>query len=256
MLMILSPSKRLDFESAPPQSFGRATSPPFLEQSAALIEVLREYEPRELSTLMKLSSPLAALNHERYQRWHAEGERAALAAFQGDVYRGLDAASLSPEASERAHDQLRVLSGLYGLLAPSDLIRPHRLEMGTRLKLSSGTGLYQVWREPVSAALRSLCAAGGHRALLNLASKEYSRAVELDDFPAPVVTPSFVREKDGQRKIVAIHAKRARGLMARFVLEEGLREPSELSAFCAEGYAYDPESPILSPVFVRQADHS
>ena len=142
------------------------------------------------------------------------------------------------------------------ILAPSDAIQPHRLEMGTRLKLPGGTGLYRVWKEPVSAALRELCAEEGHRSLLNLASKEYSRAVELEGFPVPVVTPSFVQEKDGRRKIVAIHAKRARGLMARFVLEEGIREPSELSGFRSEGYAHDSSSPLLSPVFVRRTDHS
>ena len=256
MLMILSPAKRLDFESTPPSSFGESTSPAFLGQSSALIEELRKYSREELSSLMKLSPALAALNHGRYERWHPEGGRAALSAFQGDVYRGLAAATLSAEASERARGQLRILSGLYGLLAPSDMIQPHRLEMGTRIKLPSGTGLYQVWKEPISAALRELCSEAGHRSLLNLASKEYSKAVELEGFPVPVTTPSFVQERDGRRRIVAIHAKRARGLMARFVLEEGLQEPSELSAFDSEGYAYDPASPISSPVFVSRVDHS
>lgn len=241
MLMVLSPAKSLDYAS--PIAFKEHTLPEFTEESAALIEVLRGLSPAQIGSLMKISDPLAALNHERYAAWSprfdAGNSRQAVLAFNGDVYEGLEAKTLDARALHYLQSHLRILSGLYGLLRPLDLMQPYRLEMGTRLRTARGASLYAWWDDKVSDRLAAQLRALKAPALVNLASEEYFKAVRPGLLPVPVITPVFEERKNGGYKIISFHAKRARGLMARHAALHRIADPERLKRFDAEGYAFD-----------------
>ena len=242
MLLLISPAKSLDFESPHPKC--RATQARFLDDSAALVDVLREYSPHKLASLMSISDALAALNFDRFANWQrpirAATGRPAVFAFDGDVYDGLQARLMAEEEVHYAQTQLRILSGLYGVLRPLDLILPYRLEMGTRLKNPQGKDLYAWWGTKVTDMLRTdLRHSAGERVVVNCASEEYFKVVKPEALNAPVVTPVFQEWKNGQWKIVSFFAKRARGLMARFAIEQRIEAAEDLKAFELDGYRFD-----------------
>lgn len=245
MLMVLSPAKKLDYDS--PVRTTRQSLPAFADDTRELVGVLQALSADELAGLMKLSDALAQLNAERYAAWidapdnrHA---RQAILAFNGDVYEGLRAAELSDVQLDWAQKHLAILSGLYGVLRPLDLIQPHRLEMGTRLRTQRGATLYAFWGDRIAQALNQrLDALPGERVLLNLASNEYFKSVDLKTLRARVVECVFQDEKNGAWKVISFHAKRARGLMARYVIDHRIQAIGDLRGFDAEGYAYAPDA--------------
>lgn len=244
MLIVLSPAKTLDFES--PLAERATTIPGFLDDSQLLVEGLRTLDPPALARLMDLSDALAALNVARYASWSLPfttgNARPALLAFNGDVYEGLDPRSLSDGDLDWAQGRLRILSGLYGLLKPLDLMQPYRLEMGTRLSNARGKDLYAFWGDRLARALSAELAAHPSPVLVNLASEEYFKSVPLKSLGRRVVQPVFQERKGAQWKVVSFHAKRARGLMARFAIVDRLEEPEGLKRFDAEGYAFSSEA--------------
>ena len=241
MIFLLSPAKSLDY--TPLASAPAPTQPLFVPQSQSLIEVLRSYTPQGIASLMDLSDNLAALNVGRYEAWSelASPTNAlqAVLAFNGDVYEGLDARNLSADDLHWLQSHLCILSGLYGVLRPLDLMQPYRLEMGTRLANSQGKDLYQFWKHQISPYLNSRLASEDKPVIVNLASQEYFKAVDTKALKARVVECVFQENKGGQYKIVSFMAKRARGLMVRHAAIHRLRYPEELSSFNAEGYAFD-----------------
>ena len=239
MLIVLSPAKTLDFET--PSTTNLHTTPDFLNSSGQLIDVLRRYSPGEVGSLMHISDALAHLNAGRYASWgKVAGEaRQAVMAFNGDVYAGLDVRSLKPAHLAYAQAHLRILSGLYGVLRPLDMIHPHRLEMGTRLDNAAGKDLYAFWGERVTGALNSAIEANGGEALVNLASEEYFKSVKPKLLSVPVITPVFEDWKNGRYKIISFFAKRARGMMARYAAVKGVTDPARLKRFKVDGYAFD-----------------
>lgn len=243
MLAILSPAKTLDYESPVPDL--SLTQPAFLPQTKALIQLLRMLSPQEVGTLMGISDKLAALNVARYADWSPKftdkNSRAAVLAFMGDVYEGLEAASFSAKDHAFAQTHIRILSGLYGLLRPLDRLQPYRLEMGTSLANPAGKNLYAFWGDSLAEALNQALLEQGDDILINLASDEYNKAALTKALKARVVTPQFKEEKAGQFKIVSFYAKRARGLMARYMVENRLKKVESLKDFDAEGYAFNAE---------------
>ena len=241
MLIILSPAKSLDFQT--PIRATEHTQPDFLSRSAQLVKLLAAHTPAQLASLMRISDPLAQLNAQRYAAWSRpftpENARQALLAFNGDVYAGLQASTLSVPQLDYAQNHFRILSGLYGLLRPLDLIQPYRLEMGIRLANPAGNDLYAFWADVITAELARLLAAQRSQVLLNLASEEYFRAVRCAELPYPVITPVFEDWKNGRYKIISFYAKRARGLMARYAAQHRVAQPQRLQDFTAEGYAFD-----------------
>lgn len=244
MLMLISPAKTLDYDSPAPTR--HASQPDFLDRSAELIAILRQKSPAELAALMSISDPLAVLNAARYQEWctpfTAENSKQAVFAFMGDVYEGLAAATLDDAAIAYLQAHLRILSGLYGLLRPLDLMQPYRLEMGTRLTHASGKNLYDFWGDSLTAALNPLQEGSAAPVWVNLASEEYFKAVRPKLLRGRVVTPVFEDWKNGQYKVISFHAKRARGLMVRYAASHSLADPEMLKAFDLEGYAYAAEA--------------
>ncbi|MDR5900606.1 peroxide stress protein YaaA [Halomonas icarae] len=241
MLSVISPAKKLDFET--PATTARHTQPDFLEQSQELIEILRDYSPQRLSELMGISDKLAALNAARYADWHtpftAQNAKPAIQAFQGDVYVGLEADTFTDDENAFAQQHLRILSGLYGLLRPLDLIQPYRLEMGTRLENPAGKDLYAFWKETLTAELDRAVAASGSPVLINLASNEYFKAIDTRRLEARVITPVFKDEKSGKLKIISFYAKKARGLMTAWMIREHLDDPEGLKEFDMAGYRFN-----------------
>lgn len=246
MLMVLSPAKTLDFESPPPPAFqaleAELTRPAHVAEAEQLIAGLRQFSAAELAELMELSPALAELNVQRFQAWRvrhdARNSRAAVLAFNGDVYEGLDARSLDEAALRRAQARLRILSGLYGILRPLDRLQPYRLEMGRPVQTPRGRGLYAFWGTRLAEELNQLGTQQRSPLLINLASQEYFKAVNRKALRLPVLELVFEEVKNGQAKVVSFFAKRARGLMARFVLEQDLDHPDGLRAFDREGYAW------------------
>jgi cytoplasmic iron level regulating protein YaaA (DUF328/UPF0246 family) len=255
MLIVLSPAKSLDFETRPTTKL--STTPDMLDRSAALIDVLRGYAPAQLAELMDLSDSLAALNVARYATWSTEPQdaRQAIMAFNGDVYAGFDARSLKPKALGYAQQHVRILSGLYGVLRPFDLIHPHRLEMGTRLETAGARDLYGFWGDTVTGRLNDAIAANGAGVLVNLASEEYFRSVKPKLLDVPVVSPVFEDWKNGKYKIISFFAKRARGMMARYAAEKGITDAEKLKKFKVDGYAFSKrDSTETSWVFRRKLE--
>lgn len=240
MLFLLSPAKSLDYES--PLADQPHTAPLFVRQSKALIEVLRDYSPLQISQLMDLSDALSGLNVARYQAWSAratpKNARQALLAFNGDVYDGLQARSLDADALAWAQDHICILSGLYGVLRPLDLMQPYRLEMGTALATPHGKNLYQFWDRQITDYLNTRLRADASACVVNLASQEYFKSVQTTALRAPVVECVFQEERNGQFKIISFSAKRARGMMARFAIDLRLTDPEQLRAFDVDGYAW------------------
>ena len=241
MLIVLSPAKTLDFES--PIKVNKTTEPDFIPRSAELISTLRTMPPAQIGSLMSISDSLAQLNVARYASWSkkftADNSRPAMLAFDGDVYEGLDARSLSARQLDWAQKHLRILSGLYGLLRPLDLMQPYRLEMGTRLATKRGKDLYAFWGDQITEALNESLTVAKAQALVNLASEEYFKSVKPAKLDRPVITPVFEEWKGGGYKIVSFFAKRARGLMARYAIEHKLTKPEQLKDFDSEGYGFD-----------------
>lgn len=255
MLIVLSPAKSLDFETRPTTKL--ATTPDMLDRSSALIDVLRDYSPGQLAELMALSDSLAALNVARYATWSTgpQDARQAIMAFNGDVYAGFDARSLKPKALGYAQQHVRILSGLYGVLRPFDLIHPHRLEMGSRLATPGAKDLYGFWGDAVTDRLNDAIAANGAEVLVNLASEEYFRSVKPKRLPVPVVSPVFEDWKNGKYKIISFFAKRARGMMARYAAEKGITDAEKLKKFKVDGYAFSKrDSTDTSWVFRRKLE--
>ncbi|WP_043007661.1 peroxide stress protein YaaA [Comamonas testosteroni] len=240
MLFLISPAKSLDYES-PISAELPHTLPVFKKQPLELIEVLREKSPQQISELMSISDKLAVLNVGRYEafsaRFTAKNSRQAVLAFNGDVYEGLDAASLKPQELDWAQEHVVILSGLYGVLRPLDLLQPYRLEMGTRLENAKGSNLYQFWGTQIADYLNERGDAQAERIVVNLASQEYFKAVDLKTLKAPVVECVFEDFKGGKYKIISFHAKRARGLMVRWAVQHKARKVADLRKFDLEGYA-------------------
>ena len=256
MLMVISPAKTLDYDTPPATE--RFTQPQHLDQAQELITILRDFSLQQIGKLMKLSDKLAALNVARYGSWTPrftpENAKQALLAFKGDVYTGLNAEDFSEQDFDFAQRHLRMLSGLYGLLRPLDLMQPYRLEMGTKLENPRGKDLYAFWGERISRWLNEALAEQGDDVLLNLASNEYFGAVKRKELKARVINVDFKDMKNGQYKIISFYAKKARGLMARYVIRERIDNPEQLKAFDSEGYRYSAED--SSPdhlVFLRDA---
>jgi len=241
MLFLLSPAKSLDFDT-PPGDVPH-TQPQFVPQAAELIDILKQKSPQDIAQLMHLSDTLSGLNVARYQAWTpkftAKNAKQAVLAFNGDVYEGLDAKSLDPQALAWLQDHVGILSGLYGVLRPLDYMQPYRLEMGTQLATTRGKNLYEFWGSQIAEHLNTCLKKDVAPVIVNLASVEYFKAVDLSALKARVVSCVFEEFKGGKYKIVSFHAKRARGLMARFAAQHALKKPEQLIRFDAEGYAYD-----------------
>ncbi|SHG97882.1 peroxide stress protein YaaA [Massilia sp. CF038] len=255
MLIVLSPAKTLDLETPPTTKLH--TQPDFLDRSAQLIERLRGFSPAELASLMDISDTLAHLNVGRYASWTMDTRegRQAIMAFDGDVYAGFDARSLKPAQLAYTQAHVRILSGLYGVLRPLDLIHPHRLEMGTRLDNPGGKDLYAFWGETVTGALNGAIADNGAEVLINLASEEYFKSVKPARLAVPVITPVFHDWKNGKYKIISFFAKRARGMMARYAAVKGITDPAKLKRFNVDGYSFDKKGSDASHwVFTRKLE--
>ena len=240
MLIVVSPAKTLDYES--PLATDLSTQPDFIADSEELIHVCRKLTPLDISSLMKVSDKIASLNAIRFEEWSpiftSDNSRQALFAFKGDVYTGLDAASFSDDDFDYAQRHLRMLSGLYGLLKPLDLMQPYRLEMGTKLANDRGANLYQFWGNKITEKLNAVIEEQGDKTLINLASNEYFKAVKPALLNADVITPIFKDCKNGQYKIISFYAKKARGLMARFIIENRIATIEELKRFAVDGYYF------------------
>ncbi|SJL82170.1 peroxide stress protein YaaA [Vibrio palustris] len=255
MLIVVSPAKTLDYESPLPTQ--EHTQPEFIEQSAELIDVCQKLSPQDISNLMKVSDKIAGLNVARFAQWSKQfdfdNSRQAIFAFKGDVYTGLDANSLSTDALHYAQDHLRMLSGLYGLLKPLDLMQPYRLEMGTKLENTRGSNLYQFWDNLITEKLNDVLAQQGSEVLVNLASNEYFKAVKPKNLKGRVVTPVFRDCKNGQYKVISFYAKKARGMMARYIIENQIESVEDLKAFDTAGYYFvAAESSDKELVFKRE----
>lgn len=241
MLIVISPAKRLDWTPVD----GPTTTPEFLEDANRLAKTARNLTLGDLQKLMKLSPDLARLNRDRYQDFATEptGEqtRPAARAFAGDTYLGLEAGTLEPDEMDWAQEHLRILSGLYGALRPRDAIQPYRLEMGSRLKTRRGKNLYEYWGAQISKSLNAQASAINSDVLINCASQEYFGAVDLKALKLRVITPVFMEERAGQAKIVSFFAKKARGAMARYVVQHRLSDPDAIKDFDMGGYTYNAE---------------
>jgi len=244
MITVISPAKSLDFEG--PLATKQKSQPKFLEQSQLLVDQLKTLAPQEIASLMKLSDKLATLNFDRFQAFHPpftpNNARQAVLAFRGDVYQGLDADSLSSDDFKYAQKHLRILSGLYGVLKPLDLIQAYRLEMGTRFENNAGKNLYQFWGNTLNQFLQQELKKQQQPILINLASNEYFKAVKAKDLPYRIITPNFKDLKNGQYKMISFFAKRARGLMTRFIIQNQIDQPEALKDFNLDGYYFDPQS--------------
>lgn len=242
MLMLISPAKRLDFETPLPPF--EHTQPVFLNQAKMLVDRLRRLSPAELASLMGISDPLALLNFHRFADWHLpftpENARPALLAFNGDVYDGLSARQMSKDDLGFAQKHLRILCGLHGVLRPLDLIQPYRLEMGIKLANPAGKDLYAFWQDRLMAAIHAELLKMKSPVLVNLASQEYFKALLPRKLPGRVITPVFEDSNGGKFRIISLYVKRARGMMARYAVLNRLQEPEDLQAFAEEGYAFVP----------------
>ncbi len=254
MLIVVSPAKKLDWREREVET----TEPRMADQAALLADRARELAAADLARLMRISDDLARLNAGRFRMWRRdpapEAVRPAAWAFAGDTYQGLEMATLDEAGRDFADGHLRLLSGLYGVLRPRDAIQPYRLEMGSRLATERGRNLVDFWGARIARRLAEDAAAAGTGVLLNCASREYFAAVDEAALGLEVVTPRFLDEKNGEARVIAFHAKRARGAMARFVCENRITDPADLREFDAGGYAYAPAlSGAGAPAFLRSA---
>ncbi len=240
MLMVISPAKTLDFES--PLATQRFTQSTLLEKSQQLIDVARDLSPAQISSLMSISDKLAHLNAERFNQWQPpftlDNARQAILAFKGDVYTGLQAETFSEADFDFAQQHLRMLSGLYGVLRPLDLMQPYRLEMGIKLANPAAKDLYGFWGDLLTQKLNDAMAEQGDEVLINLASDEYFKAVKPKQLNGELIKPVFLDEKNGKFKVISFYAKKARGLMSRFVIQNRLSKPEQLKQFDVDGYFF------------------
>ncbi len=243
MLIVLSPAKTLDLDT--PASTEKFTQPDFIKQSTALIKCLKTYSPVEISSLMRISDSLAVLNANRYASWTPKftqkNAKQAILTFNGDVYDGLNAPSLNSKQIDYLQSHLRILSGLYGLLRPLDLIQAYRLEMGTKLATPQGKDLYAFWGTSITETLNAAMLEKKSKILINLASEEYFKSVKPALLAGSVITPVFEDWKNGRYKIISFFAKRARGLMARYAALHQIKNPEKLKAFNLDGYSFHAE---------------
>jgi cytoplasmic iron level regulating protein YaaA (DUF328/UPF0246 family) len=254
VLTVLSPAKTLDFETPP--TTRKSTQPLFVDQAAALVEDARGLDPAAIQKLMGVSEKIAELNFQRFHDWVPEfsldNAKQAVLAFKGDVYTGLRAETLDSKQLAFAQKHLRILSGLYGLLRPLDLMQPYRLEMGLKFANSGGKNLYDFWGQQITDTLNKHIKASGSPVLVNLASNEYFKAVKPKAVAAEIITPAFKDLKNGKYKMISFYAKKARGLMANYMITEGLNDPEGLKDFAVEGYYYSPEQSTATEwVFLR-----
>lgn len=242
MLMVISPAKTLDFSSRDCSDF---TLPEKLDQSQVLVDQLRHLSASDLGSLMQISPKLSDLSYQRYQDFEIpftlDNSKQALLAFKGDVYKGIDTATYNPEDLNFAQKHLRILSGLYGILRPLDLIQPYRLEMGTQFKNHKGKNLYEFWERQIAEAINESLEGESEDYLVNLASNEYFKAVDQKTLKAKLLNIAFKEQKNGVFKVVAIHAKRARGLMVDYAIRNRIEKVADLKGFDSEGYGFNPE---------------
>lgn len=255
MLIVISPAKTLDYETPPATEV--CTQPDFPEEAAALVKGLRKLSEADVGELMGISPKLAKLNKERFASWRApftrENAKQAVLAFKGDVYEGLRAWEFKKGDFAFAQKSLRILSGLYGLLRPLDLMQPYRLEMGTAYPNPAGKDLYAFWGDRLAEALNEAVAASGSPLLVNLASQEYFKAARPNKLKARVLSPVFKDEKNGTYKIISFYAKKARGLMAAYLVKNRAKKPEDLLGFDYAGYRHCPDaSTEEAPVFLRE----
>ena len=260
MLVVVSPAKNLDYKSALPNAIVdeslKPTQPVLMSKIKKLVKVCKTLTPANLSSMMKISDKLAILNAERFSSFRfpftSDNARPAMYAFNGDVYTGLDAGTLNDKSVAYAQQHLRILSGLYGVLKPLDLMQPYRLEMGTKIAIGDSTNLYQYWQNTITNELNHAISGQNNKLLVNLASNEYFSSVKPKLLDATIITPQFKDEKNGKFKVISFYAKKARGLMARYILENQISEVSELKKFDVAGYYYDEqESSATNLVFKR-----
>lgn len=254
MLTVISPAKTLDFDTPP--TTRKSTQPQFLQQSQQLVEDARQMSPDDIRGLMGVSENIAALNHGRFMNWGTpftlDNAKQALLAFKGDVYTGLEADTLTASQLGFAQKHLGILSGLYGLLRPLDLMQPYRLEMGLKFANSGGKNLYEFWGTDITELLQKQLKKSGSPVLVNLASNEYFKAVKMRELEAELITPVFKDLKNGKYKIISFYAKKARGEMARYIIDEELNDPAALKKFKGSGYKYNrAESSAHELVFTR-----
>ncbi|PHM66279.1 peroxide stress protein YaaA [Xenorhabdus stockiae] len=258
MLITISPAKTLDYES--PLATKKYSQPALLEESKQLIDVCRTLTPAQISSLMGISDKLAGLNAARFGEWQPdftpENARQAILAFKGDVYAGMQAETFSDADFDFAQSHLRMLSGLYGVLRPLDLMQPYRLEMGIKLENPRGKDLYKFWGDRITENLNAALEQQGDDVLVNLASDEYFKSVNTKKLAARIIKPVFLDEKNGKYKVISFYAKKARGLMSRFIIQNQLTDPTRLVEFSLEGYAFDESlSKENELVFKRPEQH-
>tara|TARA_R110002049_G_scaffold211159_2_gene382186 strand:- start:6248 stop:7006 length:759 start_codon:yes stop_codon:yes gene_type:complete len=252
MKLVLSPAKSLDFETKLPTN--QFTEAQFLKQSERLNNILKKKSAKSLSKLMSISDALGQLNYERNQSWElpftTNNSRPAVYAFNGDVYRGLDAYTIPNDKIDNLQNTVRILSGLYGLLKPTDLIKPYRLEMGTKLPVGAKKNLYEFWKKDITKALNEELE--DNELFLNLASNEYFKAIDTKALKVPVITANFKDFKNGEYKVISFYAKEARGLMARYIIDENVKTIDDLKGFNYKGYNFsDPMSSETELIFIR-----
>jgi len=250
MLAVISPAKKLDFETS--TRVRKHTLPDFLGEAENLVRDLRKRSANELQALMGISTKLAELNRDRYDKWtpkvSPQNSRQALMAFMGDVYIGLDACSLSSRELDYAQSHLRILSGLYGILRPLDLVQPYRLEMGTKLDNAQGSNLYNFWGDKLSSTLCAQAKSVRTEYLINLASNEYFNAIDNAELKLKIITPVFKDRTKGKYKVVSFFAKKARGMMARYILNTRPKKPEDLRQFDAGGYMFNEDISSTSKI--------
>ena len=238
MKLVISPAKSLDFtRSLPTESNSKAC---FLREAESLNNILRDKSPKELSELMSISSSLGELNYQRNNSWklpfNSSNSRQAIYAFNGDVYKGIDAYSISEDKIKLMQDTVRIISGLYGLLKPLDLIQPYRLEMGTKMPIGSNKNLYEFWRRKLTDSINQELKNG--EVFLNLASNEYIKAIDTKVLKSPMITANFKQLKDGNYKTIAIFSKKARGLMTRYIIDNNINSIEGIKGFNSDGYLF------------------
>ncbi|MDO4580171.1 MAG: peroxide stress protein YaaA [Acinetobacter sp.] len=258
MLALISPAKTLDYESALPTD--SHTLPRLLAHSQELIDVSRTLSASEIANLMSVSEKIANLNVERFRDWQADFDfsnaRQALFAFKGDVYTGLDAYSLKDQDIDYAQQHLRMLSGLYGLLRPLDLMMPYRLEMGTKLKNPRGSNLYEFWGTIITDLINEDLAAAKSELLVNIASDEYYKSVKESKIQAEIIKPVFLDQKNGKYKVISFYAKKARGLMARYIIENKIERAKDLKGFNSDGYYFDADSSLKGELVFKRDEQA
>ena len=258
MLALISPAKTLDYETALPTDVH--TLPRLLTHSQQLIDISRQLSATQIADLMKVSEKIAQLNVARFKDWQPEfnfsNARQAVFAFKGDVYTGLDAYALNDSQIEYAQQHLRMLSGLYGLLRPLDLMMPYRLEMGTKLHNVRGHNLYQFWEHHITDLINQDLANAESELLLNLASDEYYKSVNVAEIRAEIIKPVFLDQKNGKYKVISFYAKKARGLMARYMIENQLQRIEDLKSFNLDGYYFDSGSSIHGELVFKRDEQA